>query len=309
MASVAVLLCTYNGGSFLTEQLASIGAQDFTGRSIRLEVHASDDGSTDATSAVLNEWKGTCSAALVSRRCGPGKGHAANFLSLVAAPEISADYYAYSDQDDIWDSDKLERALTALERVPAGIPALYCARTRSISARGKATGKSPLFSRPPSFSNALLQNIAGGNTMVMNAAARQLLATAGSVDVVSHDWWTYLLVAGAGGRVMYDAEPCLSYRQHEGNVIGDSLGTGSRLRRYKRFLHGRNRDWYTRNITALKQNMSLLTPENCSILEAFEQAREANLINRVRALTHSGVYAQTAIGQLGLYTATLLKKI
>ena len=304
-ASVAVLLCSYNGGRYLSPQLDSIATQ--VAGDIRLYV--SDDGSSDNTLELVDNWRAANPALEVQLGPGPGRGHTANFLSLLCDAGIEADYFAFSDQDDIWDSDKLARALSALDTLDNERPALYCARTRSISAGGEPLGLSPLFSRPPGFANALIQNIAGGNTMVMNRPARQLLLQAGVVDVVTHDWWTYLLIAGAGGEVIYDAEPCLSYRQHDDNAIGANVGVLKRLRRYSGFLGGKNRDWNRRHIAALDHCADLLSPENARILASFKELHRGGLAARLRALREGGFYAQSASANLGLRCATLLKKI
>ena len=145
--------------------------------------------------------------------------------------------------------------------------------------------------------------------MVMNAAARELLRTAGLVDVPAHDWWTYLLVSGAGGTVIYDPEPCLSYRQHAGNQIGANTGFRRRLARYLGAFSGRNRHWNDRNIAALTHNERLLTPENREILRIFRQSRDLGPFKRLSGLRKAGLYAQTFSGNLGLFFASLLKKI
>lgn len=303
-ASVAVLLCTYNGEAHLEEQLSSIQAQE----DCSVSLVASDDGSTDGTVSLLNRFarRGTIPTRV---KQGPGDGHTANFMSLVSDAEVQASYFAYADQDDSWDAGKLARAIACLSRLPPDEPALYCSRTRSISEAGKPLGLSPLFCREPGFRNALVQNIGGGNTMVFNRAARQLLVTAGTVDVVSHDWWTYLLVSGAGGRVNYDPEPSLSYRQHGGNEIGANLSWSDRALRYFKALGGRNRAWMDRNLAALRQCSHLLTPENREVLDHFSQARNGGLLKRFQGVRDGGLYAQTLSGNIGLYVATLLKKI
>lgn len=303
-APVAILLCTYNGADHLQEQLLSIEAQGYPD----LRLVASDDGSGDST---LDQLKRFAAVSPVPTRLirGPGRGHTANFLSLVCDASIEASYFAYADQDDCWDADKIGRAVARLAAVPAETPALYCGRTRAISESGEPLGLSPLFRREPSFRNALVQNIAGGNTMVFNLAARRLLAAAGIVDVVCHDWWTYLLVSGAGGTVIYDSEPSLSYRQHDRNEIGANLGAASRARRYARAFFGANRDWNDRNLLALQGARHLLAPGNSEVLDAFSRSREGGLFARFRGLRQTGLYAQTPAGNFGLYTATLLKKI
>ncbi len=303
--TAAVLLCTHNGAVYLREQLASYQVPE----GVLGRLYASDDASSDATTSVLSEYAAAPGALSLDLRQGPGQGHAANFLSLLCADDVSGDAFALSDQDDVWDPDKLTRALAWLEQQPAERPALYCARTRSISETGASMGLSPLFKRRPSFGNALIQNIAGGNTMVLNAAARELLRRAGPVDVVTHDWWIYQLVSGAGGRVHYDPEPCLSYRQHAANVIGANTGLRARAGRYGGFLGGRNRDWNARNLAALGRCRELLTAESLATLDQFERMHAGGLASRLSSLLRGGVYAQTASGNLGLFFATMLKKI
>ncbi|MEH6585330.1 MAG: glycosyltransferase family 2 protein [Halioglobus sp.] len=301
---VAVLLCTYNGNRFLSSQLESLLNQ----AAVSVSLTASDDGSTDNTVQILRD----CSRhnrQIIDLRQGPRAGAAQNFLSLICDKNISANYFAYADQDDIWDEDKLSRAVSALAECHPNRPALYCARTRSLSASGEISGCSPLFCRSPSFANALVHNIGGGNTMVMNRASRELLCRGGNVDVVSHDWWTYLLVSGAGGTVIYDPEPCLDYRQHSANQIGANTGIKRRASRYLEALNGRNRDWNSRNISALEQNAALLTPDNQQRLRSFSQSRHGGLLTRFRGIRRAGLYAQTFSGNLGLFFATLLKKI
>jgi glycosyltransferase involved in cell wall biosynthesis len=304
-ASVAVLLCSFNGGRYLSPQLDSIAAQVAGDK----RLYVSDDGSTDNTLELISNWRVANAALEVQVRPGPGRGHTANFLSLLCDAGIDADYFAYADQDDIWDADKLARALAALKGLEHSRPALYCGRTRSISAAGQPMGLSPLFSRPPGFANALIHNIAGGNTMVMNRAARDIMLQAGVADVVTHDWWTYLLIAGAGGEVIYDAKPCLSYRQHDDNAIGANVGPIKRMRRYLGFLEGNNRNWNRLNIAALEGCTHLLSPENRRLLACFKEMRQGGPAARLRALREGGFYAQSASANLGLRCATLLKKI
>ena len=108
-ADIAILLCTYNGARFLPAQLASLAAQSFT----NWRLFVSDDGSSDDTLAIVSEHKDRLGAAPVDVRNGPRQGFVKNFLSLACDPSLSFDYYAYCDQDDIWEPDKLARASSA----------------------------------------------------------------------------------------------------------------------------------------------------------------------------------------------------
>jgi len=303
---VAILLCTMQGQPHLREQLDSITGQTHSSWTIWV----SDDGSTDGTHDILAEYSKSYGTSKFSVRPGPAQGYVKNFLSLVCNPKITADYYAYSDQDDIWEPAKLTRALDWLQTVPAHQPALYCGRTYNVNEDNQFLSLSPLFAKRPSFANALVQSIAGGNTMVFNHAACALLRAAGAdVQVASHDWWTYLVVSGCGGRVFYDPQPLVRYRQHSGNLIGTSHSWAARKARFGMVLKGRFREWSDMHATALQRLHHHLAPHTARQLHAFNQARANGLWARLAGVKRCGVYRQTRLGNLGLIAATLLKKI
>ena len=306
LPKVAILLCTYHGQNYLAHQLDSFAAQSYP----NWEVWASDDGSQDRTHAILEVYRQMWGSERLSLHFGPAEGFAANFLSLVCKASIQADCYAYSDQDDIWEADKLERAMNWLSCIPEGVPALYCSRTRLVDAKNQDIGFSPLFIKTPSFANALMQNVGGGNTMVFNDAARKLLCLAGeNIDVVTHDWWAYMVVSGCGGQVFYDAYPSLRYRQHEDNLVGMNSSLASRLVRIRMLARGQFRNWNDRHIVALQKIQAQLTPENKQILEKFIDARNRGLVPRLIGLRRCGIYRQTLFGNLGLVAAAIFKKI
>jgi len=137
---IAILLTTYNGARFLDEQIQSIIKQSYT----HWVIHASDDGSTDATLAILLCHQKVLGAERLSLYHGPQQGFAQNFMSLVRNIAIRADYYAFCDQDDIWLPDKLARSVHRLAQLPQDKPALYGSRTILIDESGKTLGMSPL---------------------------------------------------------------------------------------------------------------------------------------------------------------------
>lgn len=306
IAKVAILMCTYNGASFLAEQLSSFERQTHRNWSL----HVSDDGSRDGTLELLQAFNAQCAEGCFQLVEGPQRGFVANFLSLTCRADIRADFYAWSDQDDIWKEDKLQQALAWLQTVPSHIPALYCGRTELICESGALCGYSTRFSRPPHFLNALVQNIGGGNTMVFNQAARALLQEAGGNLVVpSHDWWAYQLVSGAGGAVHYDPEPMVLYRQHDGNLVGTNSNWSALLQRLRMVFQGRFCEWNDQNINALETMLHRLSPEHQTTLGQFKAARSQKLLLRILGFNRAGLYRQTLFGNLGLILATLLKKI
>jgi glycosyltransferase involved in cell wall biosynthesis len=302
---VAILMCTKEGATFLDQQLKSIAEQSHK----NWILVASDDGSNDCTVSKLKQFAEGCHRTVTIRR-GPENGACANFLSLANDSTIDADYFAFSDQDDVWQADKLRRALEWLAQVPADVAGLYCGRTELISMDGHSYGVSPLFKRPPAFQNALVQNLGGGNTMVFNRAAKQILERAAATDVALHDWWVYQLVSGSGGMVYFDPQPMVKYRQHRDNLIGSNASWRERLLRLRMMLKGRFRDWNDRNIAALQQLPAhVLLSKNQAILELFAKARTGSIPRRLYNLTRSGVYRQTFLGDLGLVAAAVLRRL
>jgi glycosyltransferase involved in cell wall biosynthesis len=306
MASVAILLCTFNGARFLPAQLSSFARQRFS----HWRLFVSDDGSTDETLSVISKYQREENAVSVALRDGPRRGLVRNFLGLACDLSISADYFAFSDQDDIWEPDKLSRAIEWLSSIPAQKPALYCSRVRLIDEYDRDCGFSPLFSLKPSFRNALVQSIAGGNTMVFNNAARLLLANCGSdVNVPLHDWWTYLLVTGAGGEVRYDPLPSIRYRTHSQNVVGANVGWRNRIHRLQMLKAGDFEHWSALNIAALERFRSHMTPENRSLFDLFCESRKRGFFGRQLGFLQAGVYRQTLLGNIGLAVAVWTKRI
>ena len=306
LPKVAILLCTYQGQHYLTEQLESFKAQTHSA----WEVFASDDGSKDDTHAILVAHQHQWGADKLSIHFGPAEGFAANFLSLTCNADIQADHYAYSDQDDVWESDKLQRAVEWLQTVPAHVPGLYCSRTRLVDDSNNSIGLSPLFNKQPCFANALMQNIGGGNTMVFNDAARKLLCNAGDkVDVVTHDWWAYLVVTGCGGQVFYDPYPSVRYRQHDSNLVGMNSSWRSRLMRVRMLAQGQFKHWNDRNIAAIQTLTNNLTPKNQEILGLFATGRTQPLLPRLTRLKRSGIKRQSLPSNIALLIAAIFGKI
>jgi glycosyltransferase involved in cell wall biosynthesis len=303
---VTILLCTFNGERFLGEQLASLDRQSFT----HWRLIASDDGSSDRTLSILRTFQKSYEPGRVEIIDGPRRGASANFLSLACREGLASPYYAFCDQDDIWEADKLARAIAVLEQTAAGVPAVYGSRTCLIDQDGNKIGLSPLFLKMPTFRSALVQSIAGGNTMVFNQTARELLRSCGeNVVVPSHDWWLYQIISACGGVVHYDTRPSVRYRQHTQNVIGSNTGFAAGLRRLRMLGQGRFRHWADLNVAALSRLRPRMSPENRQIFDLFCKARQGPLLQRAKMFAQAGVYRQTLLGNIGLAAAVVLKKI
>jgi hypothetical protein len=187
---------------------------------------------------------------------------------------------------------------------------VYGSRTRLIDAAGREIGLSPLFTKAPTFRCALVQSVAGGNTMVFNQKARELLAFCGAdLTVPSHDWWLYLVTSACGGQLHYDTVPSVRYRQHADNVIGSNVGFIARLRRLRMLRQGLFRHWSDLNIAALARLRLRMTTENRQIFDLFCKARQRPLLQRAAMFAQAGLYRQTLSGNVGLAVAVAFRMI
>lgn len=304
---VTILLALYNGAKNIEAQLQSFIRQSHTHWSLII----SDDGSTDAGPDIIRQFCGDHPEHKIRLIEGPKQGYVKNFLSLIDTADIDTDFISLSDQDDVWLEDKLERAIVHLDKLEANTPALYGSRTMVCDDTLKTKSLTTLFKRPPSFQNALVQNIIGGNTMVINQQALRMLKeiTQFSTGTTCHDWWIYQMVSGVGGTVIYDTKPSLMYRQHAGNLIGANTTTLASLARLNLILNNRFKTWNGQNISALVACKDWLTPDNRAVLDHFAAARKKPLFARLIGFYKSGVYRQSLVGNLALIFASFMGKV
>lgn len=248
---ILVLMSTYNGAKYLAEQIDSVLAQDIC-RSATLELLVRDDGSTDSTAEILSRYQAENKLTWYT---GPNLRPEKSFWHLLQnAPE--ADFYAFCDQDDYWHPGKLSRAVEKLTGLgdPA-LPLLYCsAFTATDENRNPISVEKNPLNRYTDYAHALIYSTAPGCTFVFNHAARTS-AMGYDMDknqVVIHDWLIHKIVTILGGKMVYDPESHIDYRQHGNNAIGvHATGLGDFTARVKRFLSGSGKQTRSRCARAL----------------------------------------------------------
>ncbi|MDT7951359.1 MAG: glycosyltransferase family 2 protein [Acetobacteraceae bacterium] len=285
---VAILLSTFNGARFLPAQLDSLLRQTERGWLLLWR----DDGSSDETVAIVEAFAREVGGERCRRVEREGRlGVAGSFYALLAAAQPLGLPVAFADQDDVWLPEKLSRALAAL--APVERPALYCSRQVLVDDALEPIGGSPPFRRPPSFAGALTQNIATGCTVVLNAAAATLVDRSTKPQGPLHDWWSYLLVAGAGGTVIADPEPTILYRQHAANLVGAPSTRRRRAIAALRRGPGAYLAMLRANVAALRAASGVLTPAASQIVVQMDRALRAGPWARFRALWIPGLRRQT----------------
>ncbi len=212
---IAVLMSTYNGHKFLDKQLKSIAEQTLIDS---LELYIRDDGSSDDTFEIIDGWKEKIDIVLFK---GENIGPAKSFWMLLMDTNIQADYYAFCDQDDIWDRDKLEKAIKKLNKL-IDVPSLWCSNCRLIDADDNIVDHSmnknePTFDIPSQFVCGTTQ----GCAIVFNDKLRKKILDKQFSGKPMHDF-VVLTNAIVIGEIVYDQVPTFSYRIHGNNVVAKS---------------------------------------------------------------------------------------
>lgn len=305
MDRLAILMAVRNGAAFLPDQLRSIAGQSFP--DWRLVV--SDDGSEDGSAGLVRAFAAGRSAGQVTLMTGPQHGAAENFRFLLRHhAETGGGALAFADQDDVWHTDHLARAVAQIEAAPT--PVLYGCRLAYCDADLRQTGLSPLPRYPTGFRNALVQNVFSGNGMAMNASAAAILGAAeaeagGGGAILLHDWWAYQILSGAGAATVLDPEVGVLYRQHGENVVGSNAGFQALPRRIWRHLRGAHGQWYRQNVAVLLRSEHRLTPANRRVLHDFATALDARPLHRIAPLRASGAYHQGAGARAAFWFSAL----
>ncbi len=267
---VAVLMSTYNGAAYVGEQIQSILAQ-FQAHD---RLYIRDDGSRDDTLKIIEDLD---DSRIVLER-GENLGFAKSFFHLMYHAPADYAMYMLADQDDVWLPHKIDRAYEFIGKNQG--PFLYCSRLKLVDVQLQPLGMSPAFPKPPSFENAVAENIVTGCTAAFNPAGMALLRSVPfealmQQPVAYHDWWLYLNFSRFGA-VFFDGRAEILYRQHGGNSIGMADG----WRRYLNMLaFVRKKSWLALQINQarafLKTRGAALTPAEARWLSGICQDKPA----------------------------------
>lgn len=209
MTRVQVLMSTYNGERYLEEQLESL----FKQKDVEVDLLVRDDGSTDSTLEILKKYK---EKGLLDYYTGENLKPARSFMSLVKHAG-GADYYAFCDQDDVWEEDKLSAAVHILEKHTE--PALYMSAAKIVDQDLKLIEihEIPTYN---TLENAMIKNETIGCTMVFNDALLKVIQRYEPKFIKMHDSWITRVAHSIGAYVYVDEHAYIKYRQHEDNVLG-----------------------------------------------------------------------------------------
>jgi len=248
---VTILLSTFNGAKFLDEQLTSLSKQV----GVQIQVYANDDGSEDSTFKILEYWqeRGLIETITTSERIGATRA----YLAMLKNCE-DEEFIAFCDQDDIWDPEKI---ILQVREIDSTKPTMVFSAREYVDSDNRHIGNSQKIRNLPSFNNALIENIAGGNTILLNRNAIKIVNSVDAKDVINYDAWIYLLLS-ALGECKYIPKTLVRYRIHTNNSIG--------LRKLNFIRLMDSIENFRKQASILNENAAgLLSIENRKLLECF----------------------------------------
>lgn len=270
---VVILMSAYNGSRYLPAQLDSILAQDHEHTTLLVRNDGSQDGGE--TMGILNKYKHD-HPEKVYVLDGENLGFADSFSTLIrTALEMypNADYFAFSDQDDVWKPEKLSRALRMMESCSDEVPVAYCSNTMRVDAELNPMG---LSWNPAEVSlskkRALVQNFATGCTMVFNRKAATVYNDFKPVHIMMHDFLMYQICTFLG-ELVWDPESYILYRQHSSNQIGRPGLWGRMKNRFKGHFSEHNLERQNRML--IESYGHLMNEKDRKLVQSFVDYRKS----------------------------------
>lgn len=236
---IIILLAAFNGEQFISKQLKSLLQQTIQPNKIAVNI----DQSSDATLEIVTNFKKKYPNIQVlnpNKRFGSA---AANFMYLLLNEDLARmDYIAFSDQDDIWKEDKLEKAIHKLEQGYDG----YSSNVEAFWEGGRK--KVLVKNQPQQKFDHLFESAGPGCTFVMTkklALSLQEFLKGGQFDQLYnyHDWLVYAYARSNDFKWYVDSYSGVEYRQHATNVFGANVGIKAFVSRIRRVLDGEGFDF------------------------------------------------------------------
>lgn len=227
IASVTVLMSTYNGEKYLRQQIDSLLKQ----KNVDLNILVRDDGSTDKTTEILEEYKRKNKLEwFENKHLNVQK----SFLELMKrAPK--SDFYSFCDQDDVWEENKLEIAIDKLSEFNNEKPTLYYSSLKLVDENLNYIGIHKVNPNRTPFTSYVISNNAGCTT-VFNNKLLKYINKADPEFILMHDSWCYKVCVATGGTIYCDPNSYILYRQHGNNVVGLKKGLKGKINNVKKYI-------------------------------------------------------------------------
>lgn len=250
---IAVLMATYNGVEWLQDQIHSILSQE----SVAITLFISDDGSLDGTREYIEKLSSFDQRIVLLPKSNPTGSAGQNFYRLILNTNIDLfDYVAFSDQDDIWNIDKLSYQINLIENsgadaVSSNVIAFWKDGAERLIVKSQNQKEYDfIFESGGPGCSFLLKH------WIVRHVRYQLTNKISKARLVEHhDWLVYAIARSYDAKWIIDSKPLLKYRQHQFNVIGANTGISAK---YNRFIKAK-RGWYRAEVIKISQVCILIS--------------------------------------------------
>jgi len=304
-APIDVLMATYDGESFVGDQIESILRQSHPDWKLTVQ----DDCSTDGTGTVIRDYARQHPDRIVARERGSNSGSAKqNFFELLLASR--ARYVMLCDQDDVWLDDKiavtLQRMMEMERRHGADTPLLVHSDLTVTDTALRVTARSmmaaqQLDGRESRLNRLVVQNTVTGCTVMVNRALVTMVREPFD-RIVMHDWWL-ALIASAFGAIGFVDTPTALYRQHDTNAVGarPSRGLAYKVDRLldREGITTALAESFAQAAVLLEHFEDRLSDVQVEMLRAYVTIPQLGKAGRLRTLRRHGFWKNTAVRRLG----------
>ncbi|WP_276836115.1 glycosyltransferase [Megasphaera stantonii] len=224
LPEVQVLMSTYNGEKYLEEQIESILQQ----KNVKVNLLVRDDGSTDRTIDILKKY---ADEKKLKFYLESNIGYAKSFMNLLWNAEIGMDYYAFSDQDDVWLPEKLISGINKIKSNSCDGPILYASALQRVNANLEYLKLQKFDKLVLSLGAEFTRHRLAGCTFIFNKKLLELLTLNKDVSMMdcSHDKLATILCLACGGKVIFDKNSYILFRRHDQNASVDGLPTYKKI--------------------------------------------------------------------------------
>ena len=226
MNDICVLMSTYNGVKYIREQIDSILRQE----NVKTTIFIRDDGSSDGTTQVLEEYDDKYSnVTYINRGVRDNKGFNKSFLELLKYGLVNSEYeyFAFADQDDIWLECKLNNAMELIEKevrkANSNLPIMYYSNKKWVDTNLNFLHEDDMrYCKGNYFDMFMLPPVYGCTTVFNRVLGEMTLAKEMPADLL-YDVYMYRLACLVGGITIADKRVNMLYRRHGGNASGDAM--------------------------------------------------------------------------------------
>lgn len=273
---VSVLMSTYNGDAYIEQQISSIASQ----KNVSVSLTVRDDGSTDGTRKHTEQFAEKYGLRYEMIE-GPNLGYLKSFETILLKAKDS-EFYAFSDQDDVWSSQKLSRAIAAL-MLAGDEPALYASSVIIANEMLNQTSRNEFPGLAYTLPAELIRHRLAGHTMVWNEALQKKIREYGEVGAWSHDQHVAIVGLMVGANLLFDSTSYVLHRRLSRSVTPGGGSLRKRLQHEIKMTLNESGE-LTRRMLAqnlLKIGGKSISKEDASFLNLVIRSRES-IVNRLR---------------------------